>query len=383
VGKIFVSYRRDDTEYISGYIYEHLARVFGKENIFFDVDTIAGGVDYRRAIFDAIGNTAIMLVVIGPKWLAAEATPGVRRLAQPNDPVRLEIEAALQRNIPIFPLLVQQASVPGENELPPSLVQLSYQNAFAVRPGTDFPRDMERVSATIEGYVPRLTRASATPSVPTPYPVYPAPIPQPLQYPTYPTPVMPSSAPMAPAAPRSRTAPIAAVVSVALIVVLAITLFAVLPKLSSAGSTNTNGNSTSPNGNSTPTATQPPQETPPPALIAQPENYFVQCQFDAYGNYYDPAPTNVVTLDNSANSVSLDWATSITDNDPAGKVWASTSPPSGTVTAGRQAQFTVIPGPTFCHDLQATHLGTFHVKVTYHITGQSILAADTITAQAN
>lgn len=155
MGRIFISYRRDDTEYISGYIHDYLARAFGKDRIFFDVDTIAGGVDYRKAISDSIADTAIMLVVIGPKWLTAEDPLGARRLAQLNDPVRLEIEAALQRNTPVFPLLVQQASVPAESALPSSIAQLSFQNAFAVRPGADFPRDMERVCATIERYLPR------------------------------------------------------------------------------------------------------------------------------------------------------------------------------------------------------------------------------------
>jgi hypothetical protein len=393
--RIFISYRRDDTDYISGYIYEYLAKIFGKDSIFFDVDTIAGGVDYRKAINDAIGETAMMLVVLGPKWLSAEATSGTRRLDQPNDPVRLEIETALQRNIPIFPLLVQQASVPGERELPPSLAQLSYQNAFAVRAGADFARDMERVSATIERYVPRLPLASASgqvaysvtapslgyPTGPT-QPTYPA-------YPPYSAPVY--SAPVPRSTPATRTTSagpspliIGSVIALALVAVVASALFVVLPKIGGGSSSgNQGGPSTTPGGTGTTPAPTQAQQLPPPALNVQPATYNVSCRFDAYGNYYDPAPSNIVTLDNTENSVSLEWSTSITDNDPAGKVWASTSPSRGTVAAGRQAKVTVVPGPTFCHDLQTTHLGTFHVTVNYHITGQSIPASATITVLAN
>jgi hypothetical protein len=383
MGRIFISYRRDDTEYISGYIYEYLAKTFGKERIFFDVDTIAGGVDYRKAIADAISDTAIMLVVLGPRWLAAEATPGVRRLDQPNDPVRLEIEAALRSNIPIFPLLVQQASIPAEQELPGSIAQLTYQNAFAVRPGTDFPRDMDRVSATIERYVPRLAQASAPLSTPLPPPGSVAPIP-PGPYPGYPAPTPLAHPGMQgtarPAQGGSTPLLIGGIVALLLVCAIAGTLYLVHAAGGSTGA-NTPGGSSPTTGTST--STQQNQDVPPPPLVAQPETYNVSCQFDAYGNYYDPAPSSVVTLNNSGNSVALAWSTSITDNDPAGKVWASTRPASGTVAPGGQAQFSVVPGPTFCHDLQSTHLGTFHIQVTYHIAGHSIPASTSVTVLAN
>jgi hypothetical protein len=364
MGRIFISYRRDDTAYISGYIYEHLARVFGKDQIFFDVDTIAGGVDYRRAINDAIANTAIMLVVIGPTWLTAESTPGVKRLAQLNDPVRLEIEAALQRNVPIFPLLVQQASVPAESELPSSMAQLSYQNAFAVRPGADFPRDMERVSATIEGYVPRKTVASSVPGTFPPGSVYPAPVapaptpvyPAPVAWPSYPASMAPGGAPQPTSAQGNRFTPMVGIIIALIVVAAAGGAFYLTSHVQSA---------------------------PPPTLTVQPQTYNLECPFDASGTYSDPGPSNVVTLDNSANNVSMDWSTSVTDNDPAGHVWASTSPTQGTIAAGQQARVTVIPGATFCHDLQSIQLGDFTVTVTYHVTGQTTSATATIRVLAN
>jgi hypothetical protein len=363
MGRIFISYRRDDTEYISGYIYEHLARIFGKDRIFFDVDTIAGGVDYRKAINDAIADTAIMLVVIGPTWLTAEATPAVRRLTQPNDPVRLEIEAAIQRNVPIFPLLVQQASVPAENELPSSMAQLSYQNAFAVRPGSDFPRDMERVSATIERYVPRRTAASSAPGTVPPAPMYPTPMmpaPAPVYtstpaWPPYPASLAPRGASQPATAQGNRFTPLVGIVIALIIVTAAVGAFYLTSHSQSAA---------------------------PPTLTVQPATYNLTCPFDANGTYSDPAPSNVVTLDNSANSMSIDWSTSVTDNDPAGHVWASTSPTQGTIAAGQQATVTVIPGATFCHDLQTSQLGTFTVKVIYHVTGQTTSATATIRVLA-
>jgi hypothetical protein len=63
--------------------------------------------------------------------------------------------AALQRIIPVIPLLVRGASVTCENDLPANLAQLSYRNGIAVRPDPDFHRDMDRLIAGLEGHLSR------------------------------------------------------------------------------------------------------------------------------------------------------------------------------------------------------------------------------------
>ena len=82
---------------------------------------------------------------IGRDWLTVTDERHQRRLDNPADFVRLEIETALKSNIPVVPLLVRDASMPREEELPESLKALAYQHDLAIRPDPDFHRDMDRL----------------------------------------------------------------------------------------------------------------------------------------------------------------------------------------------------------------------------------------------
>lgn len=128
MGAIFISYRRDDSEGHAGRLAEDLAERFGRDAVFFDVDTIAPGEDFRRAIDDNVARCGVLLAVIGPRWLEA-AAGGTRRLDDPGDFVRLEIAAALRRKIPVVPVLVQGAKMPQAAVLPADLSELAYRNA--------------------------------------------------------------------------------------------------------------------------------------------------------------------------------------------------------------------------------------------------------------
>jgi len=151
---IFVSYRRHDSADVTGRIYDRLVQRFDKAQVFKDVDSIPLGVDFREHLGGVVGQCDVLLAVIGNEWLAADSA-GRRRVDDTKDFVRIEIEAALQRNIPVIPLLVRGASVPGENDLPASLARLSYRNGIAVRPDPDFHRDMDRLIAGLEGHLYR------------------------------------------------------------------------------------------------------------------------------------------------------------------------------------------------------------------------------------
>jgi hypothetical protein len=147
---IFISYRRQDSGDITGRIYDRLVQRFGRETIFKDVDSIPPGVDFRIFMGDAVGQCNLLLAVIGRQWLSSQNESGARRLEDPRDFVRIEIESALQRDIPVIPLLVQGAAVPGENALPPSLQKLAYRNAIPIRPDPDFHSDVDRLIKSIE-----------------------------------------------------------------------------------------------------------------------------------------------------------------------------------------------------------------------------------------
>src|SRR5689334_12351784 len=66
---IFISYRREDSAYITGRIYESIAARFGKEHVFIDVASLRGGDDYRAQLEELVRSSTIVLVVIGKQWL--------------------------------------------------------------------------------------------------------------------------------------------------------------------------------------------------------------------------------------------------------------------------------------------------------------------------
>ncbi len=131
--RIFVSYRRDDSKADAGRICDHLVDRFGKNQVFFDIDTIPPGEDFNQYLQAKVSECDILVAVIGKQWLAATDERGARRLDNPNDFVRLEIARALQRNIPVFPILVDGASVPRAQDLPDELAALSRQQAIELR----------------------------------------------------------------------------------------------------------------------------------------------------------------------------------------------------------------------------------------------------------
>jgi len=148
--KIFISYRRTDSGYVADTLCEKLQARFGAENVFFDIDSIPLGVDFREHISDAVGQCDVLLAIIGDTWLDAKSKKGGRRIDDPADYVRIEIEAALKRGIPIVPILIGNATMPPESDLPLSVGQLVYRNACELRSGRDYRGHMERLIKGLE-----------------------------------------------------------------------------------------------------------------------------------------------------------------------------------------------------------------------------------------
>jgi hypothetical protein len=126
---IFISYRRDDTEGQAGRLFQDLREVFGAENVFMDVATIEPGVDFRRVIEKNTESCGVLLALVGRQWLTATDAAGRRRLDEPNDFVRLETAAALKRDIPLVPVLLQGARMPRSEELPEELRDFAFRNS--------------------------------------------------------------------------------------------------------------------------------------------------------------------------------------------------------------------------------------------------------------
>jgi eukaryotic-like serine/threonine-protein kinase len=142
---IFISYRRSDTPDAVGRIYDRLVSEFGKARVFKDVDSIPLGQDFRGHLNDIVGNCAAVLAIIGPKWIDIRDESGHRRLEDPDDFVRIELEAALARKVPVVPVLVGHAAMPATGQLPGSLATLAFRQAVDVRPDPDFHNDATRL----------------------------------------------------------------------------------------------------------------------------------------------------------------------------------------------------------------------------------------------
>src|SRR5262245_36862704 len=108
--KVFLCYRRDDRAAFAGRVQDRLVQEFGRDLLFMDVDAIPLGVNFATALRDAVAKCEVLLAVIGPHWLDARDDAGARRLDDPYDYVRIEIGAALQRNVPVIPLLLDGRS---------------------------------------------------------------------------------------------------------------------------------------------------------------------------------------------------------------------------------------------------------------------------------
>jgi len=146
---LFISYRRDDSPYAAGQIRDRLVERFDDKSVFFDIDSVPLGSDFEDYINEKVSQCDVLLVVIGDSWLKPNED-GQIRLDDPSDFVRIEIEAALARDIPIIPVPVGKAGVPSKAELPESISKLASRNAQEVRAGTSFQGDMKRLVNGIE-----------------------------------------------------------------------------------------------------------------------------------------------------------------------------------------------------------------------------------------
>jgi hypothetical protein len=148
-GRIFISYRREETSYPAAWLYDRLADRFGGGQVFKDVDSIQLGDDFVEVIHRAVGSCDVLLALIGDQWLTITDQHGRRRLDNPDDFVRLEIEAALTRNVRVIPILVEGALMPPPEELPESLTRLVRRQALELSPER-FEFDTNRLLKVLE-----------------------------------------------------------------------------------------------------------------------------------------------------------------------------------------------------------------------------------------
>jgi hypothetical protein len=144
-GKIFISYRRDDSRYQAQRIYEAFLRKLPRETIFMDVDAIPLGANFVKVLEDWVEQCDVLLVLMGAGWAnSTDPRTGKRRLDDQKDFVRVEIRGALTRDIPVVPVLLDGAELPDEAGLPDDIKGLLYRNAEFVEYRT-FDADVQRL----------------------------------------------------------------------------------------------------------------------------------------------------------------------------------------------------------------------------------------------
>jgi hypothetical protein len=162
--RIFICYRREETSGHAGRLYDLLGTRYG-DDVFMDIDAIGPGVDYAKLIDETISSIEVVLVIIGQHWLDIQDSDGRRRLEAPDDLVHQEVAEALARDVLVIPVLVQNATLPEADELPPDLVSLTRRNAIELsdeRWRYDAERLVDALDAALSGERPEGTTEEDT-----------------------------------------------------------------------------------------------------------------------------------------------------------------------------------------------------------------------------
>ena len=139
---------------IAGRIGDHLRRRFGDRQVFLDTGSIPAGADFRHTIQEAMRRRGVLVAIVGPDWIGAR-NGATNRIDDHDDPVRMEVAAALDNGLPIIPVLVNGASMPTAGDLPDDLKDFSYRNALTIDRGRNFHRDADDLVREIEALAPR------------------------------------------------------------------------------------------------------------------------------------------------------------------------------------------------------------------------------------
>ena len=146
---IFISYRREDSIAYAGWMHDRLLKEFPRQQLFMDLATLEPGENFVGAIEDSVHRCKVFLAVIGKRWLHAKDSRGIRRLENPDDWVRIEIEIALERKIPVIPCLVGGMTMAKLVGLPKSLAPLTHRHALTLS-DQRFHRDVDILIETIK-----------------------------------------------------------------------------------------------------------------------------------------------------------------------------------------------------------------------------------------
>jgi hypothetical protein len=186
-GRVFISYRRADTAQAASWISNRLTEHFGQRQVIKDVDPAPYGGNLPQAIGAAVASCDVLVLMIGPHWMAVTG----EGLHDPNDYVRVALEAALARGTLVIPVTIDGARMPMHGELPPSLASMAGQPAFAISM-SNFDAESGQLLRILDQSIAerQSTQLAPAPGAGT-FPGAPAaatPVPAPLPYATKPMP---------------------------------------------------------------------------------------------------------------------------------------------------------------------------------------------------
>jgi hypothetical protein len=143
--KVFISYRREDSRYQARRVYDAFVHALPPDTVFMDVDSIPPGADFVEILEGWVQQCDVLLALIGPNWLSSiDPRTSLRRLDSPEDFVRIEVRGALQRKIPVVPVLLDNTEMPTAAELPDDIKALRRRHAEFVDFRT-FDADVQRL----------------------------------------------------------------------------------------------------------------------------------------------------------------------------------------------------------------------------------------------
>jgi len=140
MNRIFINYRRTESQFVAGALARELRKTFGERRVFRDQEDIRGGVAWSEYLLGEIAGDSAVLVLIGRGWAQTVDSQGRRRLDLPDDPVRLEIADGLRDRAFVLPILLEDATMPQESDLPADIRKLAGLNALRLR-DTDWHHD--------------------------------------------------------------------------------------------------------------------------------------------------------------------------------------------------------------------------------------------------
>lgn len=160
-GGVFINYRIIDNPIGAAGIHDALAKRFGRDKVFRDCDSLEAGTHYPAAIREALARSAVLVSIVGPRWLTlTDETTGERLIDREHDWVRRELVWAHERDIRVVPVLLvdspAKAVHPKADELPPDIRWFAFVQAFEFS-HRRFGADVERLAARLAALAPALT----------------------------------------------------------------------------------------------------------------------------------------------------------------------------------------------------------------------------------